>query len=394
MNILLVTGVFPPRSYGGVTATSYAIAKKLAERGNKVTVFTTDVGNNQYSRLNVPRVGYLNGINVHYFKNLNNMLAFKHRVLTPVEMPIALIRQVREVDVIHLNGFRNFHDAAVGYFAKKFDVPYLQQSHGDLPRIMTKRRLKQLSEELYGYRILQNASRVIALNQLEAERYMMLGIPKEKVAIIPNGIDLSEYSRLPLKGLFKHKYGIPENKKVILYLSRIDKIKGVDFLVQAYAHLMKTMLYTDAILVIAGPDEGFLSEVNLLAKSLGVSKSILFTGAIYGEEKLQAYVDSDVYVLPSRYETFPMGLLEAYACCKPVITSNVGGLKDLVIDGNTGFLINEGEIKLFAEKLHFLLNNNDDAKAMGLHGNDFVCKNYSIDRIVSKLEHVYEEMMK
>jgi len=392
MKILMISGVFPPRKYGGITAISYLIAKKLRERGNEVTVFTTDVGNDAYSRLNVQGVDIMDGVHVHYFRNISNMLAFKHRILLPVGMIPSLIKYINCYDIVHLNGLRNIHNVAAAHCAKKYGVPYLQQSHGDIPRIMEKKRLKRLYDMLLGYALLRNASRVIALNKFEAEQYRNMGISNSKIAIIPNGIDLSEFVNLPPKGLFKERFGIPENKKLILYLSRINKIKGTDFLVRAYAYLVKKMHYEDAVLVIAGPDEGFLKDVKLLTHSLGVSNSVLFTGPLYGKEKNSAYVDSDVYVLPSRYETFPMGLLEAYACGKPVIVSKVGGVKDLVIEGETGFFVEPGNIKQLATRLFFLLSNDNEARKMGIKGKMFV-KNFAIDKVVARLEELYREVV-
>ena len=213
--------------------------------------------------------------------------------------------------------------------------------------------------------ILQKATKVVALNRFEADQYMRMGVPEEKIAIIPNGLDLSEYANLPPKGAFKSKFGIPEEKKIILYLGRIHKIKGIDFLIKAYAYLINDMHYKEVLLVIAGPDDGYLKEAKSLASALGISKHVLFTGPLYGQDKLEAYVDSDVVVLPSRYETFPMTILEAYACGKPVIASKVGGLEDLIINGETGLLFEPENVKQLAESIFNLLNGNEVAKKNG-----------------------------
>jgi len=217
-------------------------------------------------------------------------------------------------------------------------------------------------------------------------------VPEDKIAIIPNGIDLSEYAELPPKGVFKKKFNIPEDKKIILYLGRIHITKGIDFLVRAYAYLINEMHFKDAVLVIAGPDDGYLKEVRELTDRLGVSKRVLFTGPLYGRDKLEAYVDSEFYVLPSRYETFPMTILEAYACGKPVIASNIGGLRELVDDGKTGLLIDVGDVDQLARAIFSLLNNEVEIKEMGSMGRQYVKSNFSIEKVVEKLEKVYEEV--
>jgi len=101
----------------------------------------------------------------------------------------------------------------------------------------------------------------------------------------------------------------------VLYLGRIRRIKGVDILVKAFANIIEKL--KDVRLVVVGPDDGYLGELVALINALKMEDNVLITCPLYGRDKLEAYVDAKVYVLPSRYETFPMSLLEAYACAKP-----------------------------------------------------------------------------
>ncbi|MEM2373500.1 MAG: glycosyltransferase family 4 protein, partial [Thermoproteota archaeon] len=281
----------------------------------------------------------------------------------------------------------------IHHYAHKWKIPYILQAHGSIPRIGSWKKLKIIYDIFFGYRLLRDASKVIALSRFEAEQYRRMGVPKDKVVIIPNGIDLSEYSNLPPKGFFKNKYNIPEEKKIILYLGRIHRIKGIDFLIKAYAYLTEEIGYKDAILIIAGPDDGYLNEAKTLTKTLNIEDSVMFTGPLYGRDKLEAYVDAEFYVLPSRYETFPMTVLETYACAKPVIASNLGGLKDLVLNGETGLLFETGNFRQLAENMFYLLNNEEKTLEIGLNGRAFVEKNFSIERVVDNLERLYNEVV-
>ena len=102
-----------------------------------------------------------------------------------------------------------------------------------------------------------------------------MGVPEEKIAIIPNGIDLSEYASLPPEGSFKKKFGIKEKEKIVLYLGRIHKIKGIDILVKAFANVIKKL---DSVrLVVVGPDDGYLSELQALIKALRIEDNVLIT---------------------------------------------------------------------------------------------------------------------
>ena len=377
--------------HGGTRVASYHIFKELAKRGHEITIFTSDV---DFSQEWAKTLRY-HQIEIRFFKASLEKVIYnihKQHYYITLDLMREVPRTIKYFDIIHLHGYRTFQNIILHYYAKKCNIPYILQAHGSIPR-KGKQGLKWFYDVLFGYRLLKNASKVIALNKVEAEQYKSMGISEEKIAIIPNGIDLSEYAELPPKGVFKKKFNIPEDKKIILYLGRIHKIKGIDFLVKAYAYLIKKMNCKDTVLVIAGPDDGYLKEVQELTNRLSVSKYVLFTGPLYGRNKLEAYVDSEFYVLPSRYETFPMTVLEAYACGKPVIGSKVGGLRDLIVDGKTGLLINVGDVEQLAKAILFLLNNEGEIEKMGSIGRQYVKYNFSIEKVVEKLEKVYEEVV-
>jgi len=392
MKILQVCPKFHHSIASGSTKVAYSVSKELAIRGHSVTVYTSDM-KDKYTRID-HGVEEKDGVRVYRFQSIGTVITREMKIfVTPTIIP-SLKNEIRSFDVIHVHEYRSFQNIVVHHYAKKYGVAYILQAHGSLPRIMTKQKLKLVYDVLFGYRLLRDASKVIALTQVEAEQYKRMSVPEEKIAIIPNGIDLSEYAELPPKGSFKRKFNIPEDRKIILYLGRIHKTKGIDFLVKAYAHLIKETNFRDAVLVIAGPDDGYLSEVKSLVHDLSVSDSVLFAGPLYGEDKLAAYVDSEVYVLPSRYETFPMTILEAYACGKPIVTSRVGGLKDLVKNGETGLLFEPGNVKQLARSIFNLLNDNNAAKEIGLKGKNFVRETFTIEKVVERLEKVYDEVVK
>jgi len=370
--------------HGGSAIVPYYISRELARRGHEVTTFSSDY------KLSREWVESLHQVKVCPFKTWSSWIKF---YVSPGIMNHAR-KEIKHFDLIHMHNYRTFQNIIVHHYAKKYGVPYILQAHGSLPRISAWCRLKWFYDILFGYRLLRDASKVIALSRVEVEQYKGVGVPEKKITIIPNGIDLSEYADLPPKGSFKKKFNVPEDKKIILYLGRIHKIKGIDSLVKAYAHLTKKMNYKDAVLVIAGPDDGFFSEVKVLIKTLKIDDdNVLLPGSLYGMNKLEAFVDAKIYVLPSRYETFPMTVLEAYTCGKPVIASNVGDLKDLVIDGETGLLFETGNFKRLAEKTFYLLNNEDEIVKIGKKARRFVEDRYSIERVVDMLEKLYMEVI-
>jgi glycosyltransferase involved in cell wall biosynthesis len=381
MKIGFITPFFTPIA-GGSAVAPYHLAKYLARRGHEVFIFTSDFGrnlakfNDEKDIIIVESKTKLKMLNVFYTPSLKSKL-----------------EGCDKLDILHFHNFRTYQNYVAYNYAKKTNTPYVLQAHGSIPRI-GKKGLKWIYDILIGYRLLKDASKVIALSKAEAEQCKTMGVPEEKIVIISNGIDLSEYVNLPLKGTFKRKFNIPEDKKIIIYLGRIHKIKGLDLLIRAYAHLKNKMNFEDTILVIVGPNDGYLSEVRSLVQSLGISRFVIFTGALYGKDKLGAYVDSDVVVLPSRYETFPNVVLEAYACSKPVVTSNVEAIPDIVLHGETGLLFQAGDVKELASAIAYMLTHPEEAERMGCNARRLVEEKFSIDRIVTQLEALYEKVLK
>jgi len=394
MRILQVTPYFPPAyAFGGPVKAAYQISRELIKRGHEVVVYTTDA-KDFGSRLEIDSSNTIEGMKVHRFRNLSLTLVKKLKLFITPQLALFARKEVRKFDIIHLHEYRTFQNIVIHHYARKYNVPYVLQARGSLPRIGTWQRLKWIYDIFFGYRLLRDASKVIALTRIEAEQYKRMSVPEEKIAIIPNGIDLSEYAELPSKGAFKKKFNIPEDKKIILYLGRIHKIKGIDFLVKTYTYLINEMNFKDAVLVIAGPDDGFLDEVKSLVQFLGISRLVMFTGPLYGREKLGAYVDSEVVVLPSRYETFPNVALEAYACSKPVVASNVGAIPSIVLHGETGLLFQVGDVKELANAIVHMLTHPEEVERMGRVARGLVEEKFSIDRVVTQLEMLYEKVLK
>jgi glycosyltransferase involved in cell wall biosynthesis len=387
MKILQVIPYFPPAyAFGGPVKAAYQISKELVKRGHEVVVYTTDAKNLD-SRLNVEPVKFVDGIKVHYVRNLSLMLIKGSKLFITTEIGLRA-KEIREFDIVHLHEYRTYQNIIIHRYAKKYGVPYVLQAHGSLPRIMAKQWLKRIYDALFGYTLLRDASKVIALSGVEAEQYKGMNVPEEKIVTIPNGIDLSEYTNLPLKGCFREKFGIKGKEKIVLYLGRIHKIKGLDILVKAFAKVIEDL--GDVRLVVVGPDDGYLNELKALINALKIEDNVLILDPLYGDDKLEAYVDADVYVLPSRYETFPMSLLEAVACGTPVILTKNCGVAEYFRD-KVGLVVNPNSSRVREALIEMLL----DQKRQDIFRENCktVIEQFNISKTVSELEEVYEEIV-
>ena len=395
MKILQVIPYFE-WSYGGPVRVLYQLSRELAKRGHDVTIYTTDVGRRN-PLTEKQKIRFDSNSKVQYFKCQNNWIADRLKLHVSFQMFSAIKDNLTDFDVVHLHEARGIPNLLVWYYAKKFGIPYILQARGSLPKTIPGQNvglvcLKIMFDTILGNNILRDTSKVIALCRIEAEQYMDMRVPEEKIAFIPNGIDLSDYANLPHKGSFKEKFNIPKDTKIVLYLGRIHKIKGIDFLVKAYAHLIEK--FNNVLLVVVGPDDGYLDKLRGLISSLNIVDDVLFTGPLYGKDKLEAYVDADIFVLPSRYETFPNVVLEAYACSKLVIASDVMSIPDIVLHGKTGLLFQAGDSQELTKMLLYALTHLEEAEKMGHRARKFVEEKYSIDKVVDSLKFLYETILK
>jgi glycosyltransferase involved in cell wall biosynthesis len=386
MNILQVTPIMDPDNlWAGPHRVVFDISKSLSEMGNNVTVCTSDMLN-KITRIKINPQSVSYGFEIVRLRNISNRLYYTSGFLITPELSKFLSEHAQDYDIIHIHEYRTYQNIVVHKFAKEHKIPYVFQAHGSLDRI-GRQVSKWTFDACFGYKFLNGASNAIALTRNEVQQYKSLGVPEERITIVPNGIDLSEYRDLPSKGSFKKKFGLEKNVKVVLYLGRIHEIKGIPILVRAFANIINK--FSDVRLVIVGPDSGYLAEIEALAKALQIEEKVLVLGPLYGVAKLEAYIDANVYVLPSRYETFPITILEAYACGKPVIASKVGGLKDLVVNGETGLLFELGNTVQLAKNILYLLGDDNQAEEMGLKGKQFVKENFTIDKVADKLQNLY-----
>jgi len=391
MKILQVSNFFKPMwESGGVARSAYNISKSLVKRGHEVTIYTTyPTGRNvSYPNIETNRSLNIEGMKIYYFNNLREHSPIKIPPI-PYYLPIVAYKEIKNFDIIHIHEHRTILAAVVHFYAKKYDVPYIFQARGSLPRIMGKQKLKKLYDLIYGYKITRDASKIIFTTKMELARckeiFNMDVVDEKKIEIIPNGIDLSEYYNLPKEGEFRLRYSIGRKEKMILYLGRINEIKGLDLLVEVLADLMKEI--NDVRLVIIGIDDGYKNTLKEIIANLKIDDKVIFTGPLFGEDKLKAYVDADVFVLPSRYESFGNVALEACACGTPVIVTDNCGISEW-INGDVGYVVRYDKVEL-RNAIFNVLSDNEWKRTLKEQGRKFIRKNFDSERIVSKIERSY-----
>jgi glycosyltransferase involved in cell wall biosynthesis len=379
MKILQVIAYFTPRKGGDVNV-CYNISKQLAQRDHEVTIATSDYEFDKEYAASIEK----EGVNVIYFHCRADICAF---LVTP-SIRKWLKFNINKYDLIHMHNFRSYQNNVVHYYAMENEVPYILQAHGSVLPHFAKTQLKKLYDFVWGYKILRDAAKAIALTNTEVNQYTEMGVDEKKIELIPNGIDLSQYKNLPRYGDFRKQFNINSNEKIILFLGRIHKIKGLDLLVVAFADLLRYI--KDCKLVIVGPDDGYLPALKKQTVDLEIENKVLFTGPLYGQDKLKAYIDADVFVLSAEYDCFSVTLLESMACGTPIVTTNNGDKLDW-IHNKVGIVVDYDKTQI-RNAVHKILTDDALRKSFGEEGRRLVRDIYNWDNIVQELIELYEKL--
>jgi len=389
MNILQVIPFFAPAwSWGGPPRLTYALSKELVKRGHKVTVYTTDT----LDKISRQEEKFLEmeGIKVFYFRNLSNSLASNHMLFFCPGMIPRLRREVKNFDVIHLQNYRDFLNVTVRYYANKYGIPYVLQANGSVLPIFRKQGLKRIFDKLFGYRVLEDAARVIALHETEANEYKQMGVNQGKIVVVPPATPMEDLFPLPPFGRFRRKYNIRE-KHMILFLGRIAQIKGIDFLVESFYQLNQQR--EDVMLAIVGPDGGYRSTLERLINNLGLSKKVLFTGFLGGVDKASAFVDASILVQTSIYERGPGSPFEAILCNTPIIVTKDTGCADVVAEVDAGYLVKYGDVNELKTMMEKILDDPTEARERTRKAKQYIIENLSYEKRVEDYERVYESVI-
>lgn len=380
MQILQVIPFFTPEM-GGSAQVAYQISRRLSERGHDVTVVTSDFSTERSRFHPIPfRVVYL-----------PCRFARWGFYATP-----GLVSWVREnlarFDVVHMHTVRTFQNAVVHHFARRDKVPYVLSAHGTLPVIIERKLAKRIYDLLVGRRLLASVSRLVAVSPLEAEQYRLAdGIQERQIRVIYNGLDLHEFSYLPPRELLRQKLSIPREAPVVLFLGRLHRRKGIDHLVKAFAGLREEV--KDAILVIAGPDEGELAHLQSLVGHLQLGAWVRFAGPLYGQEKLAAYVDADALASPAIHEIFGLVPFEALMCGTPVIVTNDCGSGQLIQQAGAGYIVPFGDVEALTATLLRALTDRQETHRQVTAGQSFVRRRMDWRILCTHFEDLYQEVV-
>ncbi len=290
-----------------------------------------------------------------------------------------------KIKILHSHGYRaNFYARLSCIFTKTINISTVHVSLYDYIDTSKLRRIVYIFlEKILSYK----TSKFICISKAMKSDMIKLGIKKNKLVLISNGVDLERFKRHN-SDQKKRDLGISNLGPVIGTVGRMVTEKGQVYLIEALKKIKNNFQDIKCLFVGEGP---MLKELRQKAYALGINDCCVFTGAVTDIESI--YPILDVFVLPSLREPFGLALLEAMACGIPIIATNTGGPNDIISDGVNGFLIPAMDSDAISFKLKFLLQNNSICKSIGINGRKAAIKNFDVKNTVKRIEKVYLEII-
>lgn len=375
MRILNVNMSIDPVTGGGTAERTVKIAKYLARLGVNASILTSDIGVDEKLR------NTLSDVELHLLPNLY------HRYYISWVSYKRLKKLVEKSDVVHLMNHWTAINAVVYKVCRQLDKPYVVCPAGALMAYGRSLLLKQMYNKIVGNHIIKNAARHIAIPAEEAHLFKNYGIDPASVEVIPNGIDPEDFTSRD-DVLFRRKHSLGDNP-FILFMGRLDSIKGPDLLLDAFAGLRTE--FPDYRLVFAGPDGGMLKSLESVSQRNNLADCVHFIGYIGGDEKSHAYHAADLLAIPSRHEAMSIVALEAGITGTPVLLTDVCGFEQIEEIG--GGLIVKPSADDIRKGLKTLLENREGLEEKGRSLKDYVFGNYTWDYIINKYISMFKNIL-
>ena len=361
------------------------LARGLADRGYETTLVAGDVARGEESMAFVADHA---GVEVKRLPGLS-------RELSPLRDPIAawrLARIIRRVkpDVIHTHTAKaGAVGRAAALLAGTRRPVVVHTFHGHVLRGYFGRAGTLL------FRAIETAlaratDRLVAVSPEVRDELVALRVaPRDKFSVVRLGIELEP--RVAVAGdvaEVRRRHGIPAGRFVVGLFGRMTAVKRTDDLLTMLAGVRERGV--DALLLLVG-DGDDRERLEQRAHDLGLARSCLFLG--YQEDVAPWYALCDAVVLTSASEGTPVTIIEALAAGRPVVATRVGGVPDVVDEGETGFLVRPGDTHALAERIEILARDPERRAAMGREGRERVLRRYAVDRLVDDVDRLYRELL-
>lgn len=373
MNILQVIPYFA-FTRGGDVNVCYNLTKQFTEMGHNVTILTTTF---DYNKEDTDTINNLTMVPIEYKFNLALF------IYSP-KMKEWLNKNIKNYDIIHLHELRSYQNNIITKYAKKYNIPYVLQPHASTPKNVNKSLIKHAYDFVYGNNIMKNAATTIAVSQEEAYYDKLMNA--KDIRVIYNGMNIDEFEKLPPKGSFKNKNNI--KSKYILYLGRMDELKGINYIIEAFSQLPPK--YSDYKLVIAGKITDYKKELDRIIKTNNLENKVIFTGFVKEEDKISIYHDAELFVNPVKYMGgVSITVFEALLSNTPVIVTKESG--ELVEKMDAGTIVEYGDVESLKNEMIRSLEDENLRKKQISNAQKYIRENLDWKSVSEKILGIYYE---
>jgi glycosyltransferase involved in cell wall biosynthesis len=405
MRVIMLSWEYPPKIVGGIARHVYDLANALVAQGIKVNVITCEhpgaPAEEVENGVEISRVSPAGGGNdfIHWVQLLNDAMYNRaDRLLAELTAPVSAKKgrskkttaPEREPILLHAHDWLA-HYAANG-LKHKYHLPLIATihatEHGRNNGIYTPTQgyINHVEWELQvaAWRV------IVCSNYMRRECEKALGTPWEKMDVVYNGVDPKKFDISATDGElaeYRSRFAAPY-EKIVFFVGRMVREKGVQVLIEALPKIRWE--YHDVKLVICGG--GYKDHLVNLAKSIGMEKQVYFTGFISDADLMKMYKVADIACFPSLYEPFGIVALEGLASRTPVVTSDAGGLPEIVEHGVTGATALAGNANSLSECIVSQLKNPTKAKQMADTGYERVITVFNWARIAEQTTEVYQRV--
>jgi glycosyltransferase involved in cell wall biosynthesis len=370
----------------------WMLAQELSRRGHQIVVVTSDSLSRDERAAKLDEVLAPN-IRVHRFRNrFNAMSAGLPAVFyRPRSMRRGLRDAMSDADVVHMGESRGIHNLWAARATAQAHVPLVWSAFGGLPTATGVRgAYRRMHDTFLTRHVVPRVDAFVAESEHEELVYREHGAPEARIHMIPLCVDLSLFERLPERGALRRTLGLGAGDQLVVSVARLAPPKGLDLLVDAFARLPRTG--GGPHLALVGWDHGSLPNLKAQVKRLALETRVHFPGALYGEERLIAYRDADVFCLtPTVYEETSLAALEAAASACATVLSAQCEVPGLAAAG--GGVVARRDAASVAGALSDLLADGARRLEMGERARDYVSSHFSASAVAALYEALFQELI-
>lgn len=403
MEILYFSQLFYPSIYGGGEYFTYLVSRELVKRGHNIYVITHRLpGTEQaevFEGMKIIRVGselvFAGTLPPTAKHNLDYVInAFKKGK----EVITRSSKTGKKIDIIHSNPFVPVLSAylcskfyRIPHVVSLFDI-YQSNSKGFWKNWMSQEFKNAPFYAPFFARLVEkitlklNVAAFHTISEASKQDLISSGIRDSKVTIIAPGIPWSDYQLHQEYDSIDSRIKLSEHTAV--YIGRLVAYKNIDTVIKAFREVVNVLPTAKLVIIGDGPQRNKLME-----EAHTIKDNVIFTGRISHTEKIQIIKKSSFMVFPSILEGFGIVLIEAFACGKPAIVSNVQPLTEIVKDSFTGLVVPAFDVKKWAAEIIGLFNEKTKLEQMGKNAYNEYLSKYEIEKTAARLEKLYERVI-